>query len=77
MLRLVFMVCMLNSPDICEEREMLIHEDMPVVACVMGAVPDLARWRETHPNWRVTRWRCEDDRVARTGALDTSHTLIR
>jgi hypothetical protein len=64
MLRLVFTVCMLDAPGTCEQREMLVYDNMPVMACVMGAIPELATWRQTHPNWRIARWRCEDDRTA-------------
>jgi hypothetical protein len=69
MLRLIFTVCMIDLPDTCEQRELLVHDDIPVMACVLGAMPELATWRGTHPNWRVARWRCEDDRrTARRGA---------
>jgi hypothetical protein len=73
MLRLVFMVCLIDAPEICEQREMLVHEEMPVIACVMGAMPELATWRQTHPNWRIARWRCEDDRTVRRSAPDDDH----
>lgn len=71
MLRLVFTVCMLNSPEVCEQRELLIHDDIPAAVCLMGAMPELALWRETHPNWSVTRWRCEDSRLAEKGMSST------
>lgn len=67
MLRLVFVVCMLDAPDTCENRELLIHDDVPLMACMTGAMPELALWRQTHPNWRVNRWRCEDDRMRNSG----------
>ena len=79
MLRLVFIVCMIDAPDTCEQREMLIYESMPVSACVMGAMPELAVWTETHPDWRIARWRCEDDRTAQRGttAADVRDQAIR
>jgi hypothetical protein len=70
MLRLVFMVCMIDAPEMCEQREMFVQDEMPVMACVMGAMPELAIWRETHPNWRIARWRCEDDRTVRNSVRD-------
>jgi hypothetical protein len=70
MLRLVFTICMIDSPDMCEQREMLVYDEMPVMACVLGAMPELATWRETHPNWRIARWRCEDDRTMRSELRD-------
>jgi hypothetical protein len=67
MLRLIFTICMIDAPDMCEQREMLVYDDMPVVACVMGAMPELASWQQTHPNWRIARWSCQDDRRAQRG----------
>ena len=70
MLRLIFTICMIDAPATCEQREMLVYEAMPVAACVMRAMPELASWRETHPNWRITRWRCQDDRAAQGAHAD-------
>jgi hypothetical protein len=67
MLRLIFTVCMIDAPATCEQREMLVYDRMPVMACVTGAMPELATWRQTHPNWRIARWRCENDGAARLG----------
>ncbi len=72
MLRLIFTVCMMDAPETCEQREMLVYDRMPLMACMAGAMPELASWRETHPNWRVARWRCEDDAAARHPDGDTS-----
>ena len=68
MLRLIFTICMIDAPDRCEERELLVYDRMPVIACVTGAMPELATWRQTHPDWRIARWRCEDDGAARGGS---------
>lgn len=73
MLRLVFTICMIDAPDMCEQRELLVQADMPVLACMMGAMPELATWRETHPNWRIARWRCKDDRTVRRSAPADDH----
>ncbi len=70
MLRLVFTICMIDSPDMCEQRDLLVYDEMPVMACVMGAMPELATWREAHPNWRISRWRCEDDQNMRSELRD-------
>jgi hypothetical protein len=68
MLRLVFTICMLDAPQTCEQRELLVYDAMPVTSCVLGAMPELAVWSETHPNWRIARWHCEDDGAARRRA---------
>lgn len=67
MMTLVFLVCLASRPDVCEERRIPIYETVSPMACLMGAQPTLAAWRETHPGWRVGRWRCEGGRTARLG----------
>lgn len=61
MLKLVFVACLAGQPGTCEEREIPIYENVSPIACMMGAAPTLAQWRATHPDWRVNRWRCEND----------------
>lgn len=57
MIELVFTVCLGLTQSTCEERS-LIYTDITPLTCVMGAQPELAKWAETHPNWRVSRWQC-------------------
>jgi len=63
MMTLMFTVCLLASPTDCEKREMIVYEPMTPIACVMGAPSELAQWRETHPDWRITRWACSGGRT--------------
>lgn len=63
MLRVVFVVCLTNDPGTCREHEIPVYDPIPLMACMTGAMPELANWRATHPNWRIAKWRCEDDRV--------------
>ncbi|WP_248310362.1 hypothetical protein [Bosea sp. 117] len=28
------------------------------IQCMMGAQPVIAEWSESHPKWRVTKYRC-------------------
>ena len=57
MIELLFVACLSTAPDQCEERSM-IFTDAPPMACMMGAQPELAKWTETHPAFRVTGWKC-------------------
>ena len=57
MIELVFIACLSASPVDCEERS-LLYTDLAPLACVMGAQPELARWVQTHPRWRIHSWRC-------------------
>ncbi|MEM7529760.1 MAG: hypothetical protein AAF416_19175 [Pseudomonadota bacterium] len=63
MIELVFVVCLATAPDDCQRRTIPIYEPVSPMTCMMGAPATLAQWRETHPNWRVSRWRCEVPRA--------------
>jgi len=59
-MELILFVCLIASPGTC--REEAVSLDLEQVAlptqCLMGAQPAIAEWSETHPKWRVARWRC-------------------
>jgi hypothetical protein len=56
---LIFFVCLLSSPDNChEERLNFSFESDNGFGCMMGAPPKLAEWTNTHPQWRIARWKC-------------------
>jgi len=58
MIELVFVTCLLASPEVCETRSLLFAETMSTRACVTRAQPELARWSESNLRWRITRWSC-------------------
>jgi hypothetical protein len=54
---LYFTVCLTRAPDTCESRKLTLDvEDAP--ACLHVAQPQLARWIGSHPEFRITAWRC-------------------
>ena len=57
MIELAFTVCLLASPDVCEQRS-LLYVDLSVGRCISYAPPQLAKWTSEHEEWRVTRWTC-------------------
>lgn len=57
MIELLFVSCLANAPDQCQERS-LLYVDVSPMQCLMGAQPELARWVETHPNEQIRSWRC-------------------
>ncbi len=57
MIELIFIACLSTAPGQCRERS-LLYADISARVCVMRAQPELARWAEAHPRWRVARWRC-------------------
>ncbi|GBD48459.1 hypothetical protein [Methylopila sp. Yamaguchi] len=67
---LVLMVCLLASPETCREEHVAIgYELADPRMCMAGAVPVIAEWSETNPDWRVARWKC--GRASRAAALDS------
>ncbi len=59
MIELLFTVCLFANEDICEERKLTFVENMSPMACMMGAQPELAKWSESHPKWRIGKWKCK------------------
>lgn len=57
MIELVFTACLASSPAVCEERS-LTFIDVSPMTCMMGAQPQLAKWVESHPKWKVSGWKC-------------------
>lgn len=58
MIELVFIACLATAPDHCETKALQFAENISPGRCLMGAQPRLAEWTNTHPNWRVKRWKC-------------------
>ncbi len=58
MIELLFVACLSTAPDRCQERSLLFTDISPMT-CMMGAQPELAKWTETHPAFRVTGWKCQ------------------
>lgn len=68
---LVLLVCLATSPNVCrEERVAVSVEQTDPRMCMVGAVPTIAEWTESNPDWNVRRWTC--GRMTRAAALDSS-----
>ncbi|WJS86548.1 hypothetical protein [Paracoccus sp. TOH] len=65
MIELVFIACISGTRADCREHS-LIYTEMTPMVCMHGAQPALARWVETHPNWRIARWSCQPLRRERS-----------
>ena len=58
-MELVLAICMLTAPGECrEERLSISMEETAPMQCMIGAQPIIAEWAQTHPKWKVERWRC-------------------
>lgn len=59
MIALVFVVCLQQDPQVCQERNLLFSDRrLTPMTCLMQAQVRLAEWSQSHPKWRVGRWRC-------------------
>ena len=58
MIELAFTVCLLASPERCDERRLTFAETISTRVCMTQGQAELARWSEAHPKWRITRWKC-------------------
>lgn len=58
MMELAFLACLSTSPQTCENRS-LLYTDISAFTCMMAAQPELAKWADTHPDWKISRWACQ------------------
>ncbi|MEJ1160830.1 hypothetical protein [Prosthecomicrobium sp. N25] len=58
-MELILAVCLLTSPENCREERLTISmEETAPMQCMIGAQTIIAEWSQTHPKWKVARWRC-------------------
>lgn len=59
MIEAVLTVCLLADPKNChDERHKLLDEDITIMQCLMGMLPNLAPWQAAHPGWRIESFTC-------------------
>ncbi|ACL61167.1 hypothetical protein [Methylobacterium nodulans] len=54
---LYFTACLAGAPESCEMRRLPLDVDEARI-CLRLAQPQLARWIGSHPEYRITEWRC-------------------
>lgn len=59
-MELILSICLVASPGVCKEEYLSLSVEQASIPtqCLMGAQPVIAEWSESHPKWRVTKWRC-------------------
>jgi hypothetical protein len=65
MIALVIAACL--GTEECRDFSLLYDPgDVSLMTCMIAGQAEIARWQETHPHWRVTRWSCgiHDPRTA-------------
>jgi hypothetical protein len=70
MMQLTLLVCSILHGAQCRETHLTYADEGQFATpygCAIGGMHRVAEWSEAHPNWSVTRWRCEPaGRYART-----------
>jgi hypothetical protein len=56
MIELVLFVCLQAAPAECRQESMPF--DGPLMACAMNGQVVAVEWLQSHPKWRLTKWRC-------------------
>ena len=65
MIELVISVCMLSQPEHCKDVHLTYSDqNLTPYQCVMRGQPEMAKWIESHPKWRIHKWRCGRARTA-------------
>ncbi|MDQ0303482.1 hypothetical protein [Ancylobacter polymorphus] len=59
-MELILSICLIASPGTCREEAVSVGLEAPPapMQCMIGAMPVIAEWTETHPKWKVLKWRC-------------------
>lgn len=59
-MELILSICLLASPGTCREEAVPTSLERPSapMQCMVGAMALIAEWSETHPKWKVLKWRC-------------------
>ena len=56
---LIIAVCMVSDPTICRDEHLYFESHGSLQRCMFEAMPAVAAWAGKHPQWRVSRFRCE------------------
>lgn len=55
-----FLACMITQPTVCHDQQMqfVSDRDLTLQQCMHNAMPELAKWAEQHPKFRIVRFSC-------------------
>lgn len=59
MIEIVVSVCSIVQGATCKDvRLTYMAESVSPMECMMKGQVEMAKWAESHPNWRIHRWSC-------------------
>ena len=56
---LIMAVCMFSQPSSCREEHLYFESHGSLRACMAEAIPTMAEWAGTHPQWHIEKFHCE------------------
>ena len=62
MISVVISACLIAQPMKCEDFSLQFAEEIENVtpfACMRYAQPELVKWNEHHPHWKIRKWKCK------------------
>jgi hypothetical protein len=59
MIELIIAACMTVSAECREFRMQYDAREVSLMTCMIAGQPQVARWQQANPKWRVTRWHCD------------------
>lgn len=63
MIELVLSVCLISAPDTCKDVNLNYMSDrVSPQQCMMRGQITAAQWSAGHPEWRITKFKCETPR---------------
>lgn len=57
-MEILLLACLIASPGTCRTERIGFDDAAPPPACTLRGQSVVATWSESHPKWRVERWRC-------------------
>lgn len=61
MFAITMTICSVLHGATCKNAELTYADEGQAAtpyACMVGGMIEIAKWQETHPNWRVVHWKC-------------------
>lgn len=62
MIELVLVYCLTDAPDRCLERREALVPPVNMMSCTMRAQNSAQEYVQAHPLYRLSAWRCEQDK---------------
>jgi hypothetical protein len=56
---LILAVCLITDPASCREEHLYFQSHGSLRACMAEAIPAMAQWAGSHPQWHIERFHCE------------------